>query len=184
MCRWTIYKSRICKTQIKPLARLPNKVGIMLKCTKRNPYQWFQKRSDCSGEKHVSDETKDTLLRNVSDEAKDRENWFAQYTSQEIVLIKISKWRSKKVGQLRNYVENKPDYWLNLKRKIKNQRKHTKEYVLFLTYFALIFCWHDARTTRSRWKSWWFIRGMRSVMLIMVQINILSSFFTLSKSKM
>ena len=32
------------------------------------------------GEKDVSDEAKDTLLRNAPDEAKDMENRFAQYT--------------------------------------------------------------------------------------------------------
>ena len=93
----------------------------MLKCKKRIFCQW--KEAIVLGQKHVSDEAKDTLLRNVSDEAKDTllrnvpdeagdsETWFAQYT----LLGKAGncadkdkdKGRSKKkVRQLEKDVEN------------------------------------------------------------------------------
>ena len=81
----------------------------MLKCKKRIFCQW--KEAIVLGQKHVSDEAKDTLLRNVPDEPKDRENWFAQYT----LLGKAGncadkdkdKGRSKKkVRQLEKDVEN------------------------------------------------------------------------------
>ena len=99
----------------------------MLKCKKRIFCQW--KEAIVLGQKHVSDEEKHTLLRNVSDGAKDSENWFAQYT----LLGKAGNCADKdKQGKEQKESETitkgcRELTRLRLKKKIQNQQKSGKE---------------------------------------------------------
>ena len=165
----------------KPLTFLLNQVCIciMLKCKKRIFCQW--KEAIVLGQKHVSDEAKDTLLRNVPDEPKDRENWFAQYT----LLGKAGNCADKdKQGKEQKESETITKGCRELTRLRSNLKmtKSGKEWqrigrFKFLAVISYIFCFNILLAWCQKYEVKmkklglrWIMRGMRPVMLVMVLI--------------